>query len=425
LTNISLNSLKAKLETLENKIATERRELGEEQAKLQKSHEGLSKELSELKGGIVHANYAFTAVSLLFAALSIGLAVLIGITGSNLIQYQKFETVRRDAYDILVDVFQHQLADAIDQLTLVSPPTEQERLANDISRTQKRLMNLGADSDGFKRRSDLADGLDLILRQRIDEALKKLDEIIKYSVDDSFVQSRALALKVYTIILKDKRECESSEIPQLLKRALEKDSQVAIVYNAMGICTQHKASEMSAKAPLSVEGWKTYADYMQKSIDYYKIASEIKPTVQSKYRAINNVVWANCNMFEATLKHGFPTEIFTDVTGYSANNAFLTDSLKQLLLAETLDPKSLLAPETRAELLCLGAYSEKDDKRAEEKWSSAKTLYLRLIEQGLYTGYSCKEAVVTLRNDTLLGKLVDDEDILKAIRGTYPVWACP
>jgi len=410
-TNRTLNSLHARLDALENNIAREHELFREKQEKLQKSYEGLARELSELKGGTDRVNLVLTL-------LSIGLVLMIALGGLNLIRYQRFEVVKHDVYDILGDVFQRELADTIDQLIMVSPPPEQQRMANRIQLAKEQLAIVGVDSEEFKRQSSLATALDLVLTNKPDEALAHIELVIQRSGEDSFVQARALALKAYVTILKDGRVCrDPKSLVDLLKRALEKDSRIAIAYNALALCREAEA--LNARDQ-SVKDWGKFSSKMQESINYYQTAFELKPTAQSKFRFVNNQVWAHCELYEANRKYGYPDREFLKQTRYTDAESFFAGSLSQLDLAQSLSSKNPAWRETKAELLAL-----KSTYGTENLWLEAKTLYLEAIQFGLFDKFAtCQEALNYFIGDSLLGKLRCDKEIWAAIERKYSAGEC-
>jgi len=409
------NSLTARIDELEKSLTQERQEFRDRQEKSEKSFDNLERELSDLKvkfsglkGRTEVINGVFALLSLVFTLMSV-----LGVI--SLFKYRNFETVRQDVYDILGDVFQAQLADGIDQLIMVSPPNEQQRLANRINRMQKQLANVGVNSEEFKSQSELATVLDLVLTNKADQALGKIDEVIQHSDGDSFVHARASALKAYLIILRDGRRCrDPAFLSRLLQTALQEDGRVAIAYNAMALCKLEEASTYRGQ-----KNWRRYGPTMQDSVNYYRTAFELKPTATSKFRFVNNQVSAHCELFEA-LKDGYPEKEFLKATGYENVTAFFDGSITQLDLAMSLNSSSPAWRETKAELLSLrSTYGDGDH------WSEAKSLYLEAINFGLYEKFdSCAKALNYFLQDSYLGKLRCDKDILSAIEQKFPYESC-
>jgi hypothetical protein len=415
-TNQILHSLNTRIDGLEQTLTQERLVFSEQQEKSEKAFDNLEKELNDLRVRFGELKGGTDRVNLVLALLSIVLTVMIVLGGISLFKYRKFETVRQDVYDILGDVFQAQLADGIDQLIMVSPPNEQQRLANRINRTQKQLANVGVNSEEFKKQSELAIVLDLVLTNKADQALGKIDEVIQHSDGDSFVHARALALKGYLIILRDRRQCRDPDsLSRLLQRALDEDGRVAIAYNAMALCRLNEALTYRGQ-----KDWQNYGRTMQDSVNYYRTAFELKPTATSKFRFVNNQVSAHCELFEASLKDGYPEKEFLKVTGYEDVAAFFDGSMTQLDLAKSLNSSSPAWRETKAELLSLrSSYGDGDH------WTEAKRLYLEAITFGLYDKFdSCVDAFKYFIEDSYLGKLRCDKDIFSAIEKRFPNDGC-
>lgn len=405
-------ALKPEVNLVEERIqSSEFQTLSAQVEKLQTSHTDLAARLSELKGGI-------TVVSLVFGAISLFFVVLSGLAGYNIYKYQTFEAIRAEESEFFVDLFQKTLEETIDRVPFVNSGEERSYRINELTDIQTRINGLGLTSSRLINRSNLAEATILVLEQKDQEASLKL-EVLKKRTEhsDPFVHSRALTLQA-VILVRPKRDCSKPRIKQLVTEAVKEDNELASAYNIWGLCLTNEAVQMAKSA--SEEDWVSAVNTLREGVKFYDLSFDLKPTAWSLSKSVNNKIWAYMVFFQTALGNDSRMKQILAMTNHRDFEHFVDDSLAQLKLCKTLSHNQAVWWETEAELHGLrNAHYEGQNNMilAEAALVTGKKEYRIAISNGLFADKrDVNEALEYFRDDSLLGKIRDDPEILELIR---------
>ena len=420
-TDKNFNALKAELTALEDRLTTlERMKLPQTLGKLEESRDTLVRRLDELSG--------------IGKAAALVVAVLIAITGINTVNYNKYEAVKKEAFEVLIDLFENRIGDTVDRISFLDPSEEQTYRIMAMTSTQKLLRDMEISNTKFELRSRLADVIRVVIESGKEGVAKEqLSSLAIDAAEDRYVLARVLTLQAMMRIRANpqRRDCDD-ETQSLAKKALSKDPGVGAAYNIVGVCLTNRAA-------VSIQNGSSLRDSareLQEGIGYYDLASALKPTDWTWSRNFNNKVSAAEQFLVATLGPNRSDSAQMDTalaaTYYQTFDNFVSTSLREVGLSQQLGPSHPGHIETEAELHGLRwlYYSGKhDSKAAGDAYTAEKEKFQKAVKAGLYakqTNYQaiiegiCGDPKTNKQPDPLLSNMCGDREVLAWIRDAVP-----
>jgi hypothetical protein len=334
----------------------------------------------------------------------------IDLNNRNIEQYRQFEAVRSDVYEVLIDIFQNKLGDAIDRISLFAPSKEDTKTIDKVNKMQEQLSKMNISSVKFNKLSMLTKALNqLVIEGKAQEASTQVGSQLLPSSDDDFVASRALLLQA-AANFSDGLCHDPKNTLDLISQAFTHDSSVVAAFNLKGVCLAQQSENL-----IEANNWKESIEKIRASLRYNELAYYFKPSQWSRRRFLNNKVWNSMQFLKAAVRLSKVEDALKELKGYKDMEDFFDKSLENIDECYLLSNDLSKYLETESELHALQYiyYINKGDDKA----NAAKDLMIEKLKAAINNGLlkarnlsNLKEAKEYFNKDPLLTPLFDNPD---------------